>query len=654
MNDKTPWDPLETISTSDQEILIAAKKREIKNILKSYVGKYDSFAELIQNAMDSIEKRIVLSEQHFEPKIIVHINLKENSVEVVDNGVGFTSEQFRSFLAPSISFKDGSGTRGNKGVGVTYVAYGFNNLIIRTKNDSFHDARRIKNGRIWVDDRDAQHSRPKANPVAEESTWFAKVDQGASFKITFGGANTRPKNLTYYNATTPHQWKYLLLTKTPIGFIDIINQCAAEIKFDIFVTDVAGNLQSEENCETKYKYPHGEIAASRELSNILELQKKAIDNGKDPDLAIKRYTRSNGIYECFKTEDLIVTRTLTDEEKELAELYDVVAYGYFTYSTEIWDKLNDTKAKLRKGLRILKGGLQLANNNMVQGDLITIPLTKSIGHQNQTHVIVHFSDADPDLGRKGFQPELKSLAEKLSVMIVGKLSAQRKILKSDSGAQVDIEKDIKFHEWMKDQEKHAEENPLTLTNDNFFLPTKKISIGAIPRSEQDTIALFNQLLAGGVIRGIRLLATSQVSQYDGVFQFCAEEPLDNHIFNKDKNPLGILTEQLIKPYVAPPKVIEYKFNLDGLIREFESGVKNEKDIDLAVFWEIGGEYKRDYTVTSLLDFENIQHRQHHGLTHLLSSSNTQIQAICLSELFQLLNNPIESQGFQKSEYEDEF
>jgi len=94
--------------------------------------------------------------------------------------------------------------------------------------------------------------------------------------------------------------------------------------------------------------------------------------------------------------------------------------------------------------------------------------------------------------------------------------------------------------------------------------------------------------------------------------------------------------------------------LDGLIREFESGVKNEKDIDLAVFWEMGSEYKKDYTVTSLLDFDNIQHRQHHGITHLLNSSNTQIQAICLSELFQLLNSPDVSQVHQKSEYEDEF
>lgn len=36
--------------------------------------------------------------------------------------------------------------------------------------------------------------------------------------------------------------------------------------------------------------------------------------------------------------------------------------------------------------------------------------------------------------------------------------------------------------------------------------------------------LFNQLIGGGVIRGIKLLSTSQVSQYDGKFRYVAEDP----------------------------------------------------------------------------------------------------------------------------------
>jgi len=51
------WDPLVTSKVTDTEVVSAAQKREIKNILKSYVGKYDSFSELIQNSMDAVDKR---------------------------------------------------------------------------------------------------------------------------------------------------------------------------------------------------------------------------------------------------------------------------------------------------------------------------------------------------------------------------------------------------------------------------------------------------------------------------------------------------------------------------------------------------------------------------------------------------------------------
>ncbi|WP_198389217.1 hypothetical protein [Sinorhizobium meliloti] len=51
------WDPLDAANSTDLEILTAAKKREIKNILKSYVGTYDPMSELLQNAMDAVEKR---------------------------------------------------------------------------------------------------------------------------------------------------------------------------------------------------------------------------------------------------------------------------------------------------------------------------------------------------------------------------------------------------------------------------------------------------------------------------------------------------------------------------------------------------------------------------------------------------------------------
>ena len=76
---------------------------------------------------------------------------------------------------------------------------------------------------------------------------------------------------------------------------------------------------------------------------------------------------------------------------------------------------------LRKGTQFLRGGLQLATDFMVQGELLIIPLKRFTGYQRNTHILVHFTNGNPDLGRKTFQPELRELAEIISMI---KLPAQ--------------------------------------------------------------------------------------------------------------------------------------------------------------------------------------------------------------------------------------
>lgn len=113
---------------------------------------------------------------------------------------------------------------------------------------------------------------------------------------------------------------------------------------------------------------------------------------------------------------------------------------------------------------------------------------------------------------------------------------------------------------------YEKNNPLQLENDHFFKPLHRISITSMPTREQDVIALFNQLLAGGVIRGIRIMATNERSTYDGLYRIVIEEPTENHVYNRDNNPLGI-DEEIIEKFkenseggfVSEPNVLEYNF-----------------------------------------------------------------------------------------------
>src|SRR3954464_14381785 len=98
-----PIDPLSAKGAHGTAAAQAAIKREIDNILSSYVGWFDPFSELIQNALDSTDERAEAEGTDYRPRIRIIIDVKENTLTVSDNGTGLTKEKYEQFLAPSFS-----------------------------------------------------------------------------------------------------------------------------------------------------------------------------------------------------------------------------------------------------------------------------------------------------------------------------------------------------------------------------------------------------------------------------------------------------------------------------------------------------------------------------------------------------------------------
>jgi len=647
------WDPIE--EGLSPELVSATIKRQIRNILKSYTGWFDPLCELMQNALDAVDNR-KRRDTKYTPAIWIKIDLKQNTISVTDNGVGFSEDEFKSFLAPNVSFKR-QDDRGNKGVGATYLAYGFNFLQIGTKTPEFSFVGTIRGGREWVEDDSATKTRPKIQASKVIHDVFNGIDQGSTFSLRLVGDFIRPRDLKWVGASTADQWEVVLRTKTALGGIYFNREC---LLFNCYLTVVDENgFETEKDitiCE--YIYPHKVISPCKELKAVRETQQDLIEKGKDASRLPDSFYRLNGLYNYWTYADIISDNSefkgdLNDQQKKLTEKYKLSLYGFFGYSTDIWDKYNDDAVGLRKGARILKGGIQLATNCMPQGELLIIPLTRNIGYQNVAHVIVHFEEADPDLGRKGFQPELKELAEQLGIAIVNKFMNWRKLLRKETGAPPDIVGLKNIHDWIKEQEEHEKSHPLNIEREDVFLPTKEPAITSEPTSEQDVIALFNQLLAGGVIRGIRLMATSAHQQYDGIYRFRLTKPLGNHIYDKDSNPLGVLKSSATREYTSAPGILEYKYSFDGLIEEIEKGDKNEREVQLLIAWEMGSKWPARYEITPLLHFDNLQHRYFHGGTHIIknaSTGDTVFPAVILSELISYINDPNGAQDYQKETY----
>ena len=332
-------------------------------------------------------------------------------------------------------------------------------------------------------------------------------------------------------------------------------------------------------------------------------------------------------------------------------------YCGFAYSVKIFNDFNDS-LNIRSKYKVITGGFQVASNNMPQGEIHQIPLTRFIGRQNQIHFVFHFDNYSPDLGRKGYSKELMDFCKSISEKITTKyLTKYRSHLRASTGTSPDIFRIKKVSDWKNEMDTHERTEPLIIKHEKFFLPTKQIGITSKPSREQDVIALFNQLIAGGVIRGIRLMSTNERFTYDGLYRVVIEKPTTHHIYDKNNNPLGILKDKFEPedlPFRSSPEIIEYKYSLDGLIEDIISEDKNSNDIALVVVWKTGDLYEGHYHITSLLDTDNLSERQYHGITHILTNTNSgqkEMDLIVLEELIDYLNDPAKTMKAQKQKYD---
>jgi hypothetical protein len=509
----------------------------------------------------------------------------------------------------------------------------------------------------WLND-----ENPSGNPQMESDSTgiidktFLGFDYGVSVTIQLD-STSHPKDLGWVGTADPESWLKILLIKTGLGAIETTDH----LKFRLEIIDSAGTSKTSVGELIEYLYPH-KFPNVRKSERIRSLSKRIEEfytrkgyQAKAPS-SLRNF---DCIFDIFQWAEIKSIVQLDSTETEVIEKYLPTIYCGFAYSVKVFNDFNESLG-LRANYKILTGGFQIASNNMPQGEIYPIPLQRYIGRQNQIHFVLHFSNCNADLGRKGYNKDVmdfcKSITEKISTKYLNKF---KPYLRASSGAPSDLVRTNKVAEWKEEMKTYETQHPLILRSDKFFLPTKKISLTSKPSREQDVIALFNQLVAGGVIRGIRVMATNEKFTYDGLYRIVIETPTSNHLYHKEDNPLGILRESIndhTLPFSSQPQILEYKLSLDGLIEDIEDETKNSNDIGLVVVWTTGDLYKSNYHITSLLDEDNLSERQYHGITHVMTNLTTEqkeMDLIVLSELINFLNDPQTTVADQKLKYEGE-
>lgn len=649
------FDPLAVTTTEGdlQGIVDDANRRIVRNILNSYAGFFDVFSEMIQNSLDALQIKAREIAGSYTPRLWITIDIRSRRVRVVDNGTGMDESQFKFCLRPNVSFKKGISVRGHKGVGATYLAYGFSLIKLQSRKSGHAVSAVLRGGRNWAEDESSTIPRPKFEQQEFEVPELASEDSGTSIEVIIGDSpGERPRDLSWIGARNAEQWLNVLRIKTPLGGVYLTTPpFKPEVVITVIDAEGGHTTQKTHNCE--YYYPHEIPSKVKSLSDIT----KALEDIKgDPNTKFSKlgneFKRLDCVYEIWDksellSDDSLFSTALADDARQLIERHNVVVYGSFFSSAKQWNEFNDELLKLRKGTRILHGGLQLASDGMVQGDLMVIPLTSTIGYQANSHVIVHFTDGNPDMGRKVFQPELKSLAESLAIRAVNIFKRHLQHMRPDTGA-VAIPPSKALHEWKKAQELHRDENPLSLSFNGVDL-----ALISTPQQEQDVIALFHELIGAGLIKGIKVFATSQNDTYDSLMEL-NYPARDGYKFEKSKNPLGVSGE-LPFPFSSEPQVLEYKYDFDSLVYDIDKEIKFTQHINLVVCWTATGSYKEKFFLNPLLVGEEGADRKVFCATHQAFSeggSELRFEVIILKDLLSYLQNPQEEEARQKTIYRD--
>lgn len=113
-------------SSLTAEEVVSLRKKDLGNLLTSYADEADVFAEMIQNAMDSLQTAI--ANRKFEeggiPTLQIYLGRRTGDTHyfaVHDNGLGMEPEVADKFTIPGYSVKKKRGrTVGYKGVGASF------------------------------------------------------------------------------------------------------------------------------------------------------------------------------------------------------------------------------------------------------------------------------------------------------------------------------------------------------------------------------------------------------------------------------------------------------------------------------------------------------------------------------------------------------
>lgn len=619
------------------------RKKDLHNLLTSYADEADLFAEIIQNAFDSVatagERGLYTASD--KPTIQIFIGRRSGDTHyfaVSDNGIGMSPEVLQKFTIPGFSANKSIGkTIGYKGVGASFFVAASSKISIRSVSQvGVQTAMTVANANAWI----MNETEPEPTVVGSPEIPSYVLDHIGAGRGTvvcyYLHPHWKPTTLSHVVLTSDNaseeigNWASYLCAKTALGPVNDVSTLGIRVHFHL---DRGGTQSSEEwslgefkRDERKlgYPYPWRVLGVSVEKTWLAALSPaKAAQNKNKHQAVHMRWTRADLQALAPKID------FLQAEDDLIADHLDFVDV-FFAHSTEV---LTQVQERLASRAAQIRYGIRIAVDGVPQGRMFEFDLTSNQGLSRQAHAVVAFKRLELDTGRKIPADEIiAEVIRKIGVRAISELSEDRFYLRkkyrpAPSNTLADWQNRIK----------HERTNSLVYALFQGLGSNGPIQVN--PESENDVIALFCGMLTSDLLKGYRLHALSGYNMYDGLVAI----DLTSETLRVVSDPLSIRDSSI--SIEGEFKVIEFKHLFEGLLDDFDEGKKNAADISLLVCWDLPEVGIRRGTIQYCFE-DRADLRPAYGVSHIWTDDNqtTQIPVICLRHVTAILLKSHEQQA----------
>ena len=650
-------------------------KTEIQEIVRSYRHSWDIYSELIQNAVDAINRKYkILNDPeyyfyenfreeygHLDPdpdfrgKLIVKWDADNQILTIQDNGVGMESKYIETYLLPKGSGKKVGKDYGFKGYGFTFASFVSQLVRINSRHLSESETMEIcyEGCFDWLANGNKFPTGPtpepivSSSPIEDTSGTIIRIKLSENYADLFPAIASLDDAVNFIqNKDDINKLEYILRTRTAIGNTRYLFGKEPSVPIDITLIVILNGEEIEKEIRYNFQHPKEHKEVSVLSYDLVEYVQNLTGT------AFQRDFRA-----LFHSVEDLEVGTIKKVK------FDVALCAISQ------TRLNNIESELEipSGSDYeLTYGIHLAINGMPTGIRIDDWETRG-GYLKRYYVIVDTDlsmSEQLDSGRKGIS---KHFANLISNEVI-KLLTTSKIQIADGGYSASI-----GHFALT----HLDTGRVTggdMENDDFQTILRKIaldkkeyssedletldkimsisSLSRIPKTEQEVIVLFYHLLEKGIIKGYRTEYISGVATYDAAlsYKIKLEEKNDSRHDVLGIAP-AILDSELSKGRefydlanfrrdASSDLCVEFKLSLSGFLREIQGKTEKDPDcIDILICWDEQippNIPKSSYTLGEVHDNQ----RKFHGTTHRLGvigpEKNTEIFCIMLKSVLEKL------------------